>query len=151
MSLILHTNCLMNSSVAGCFYQRCILSPSTSVKCSSLETRVSSLAITIHAIRTSNSLIIFPLDSSREEMRAATPQASSVSLNTSVPSKRRLNLWRFSSFLEERCAPLKSSYSVIAVVLRGFPALSKSSSTFAALSSPPLQGHQQVRIQTDQD
>src|SRR5438445_11649361 len=69
-------------------------------------------------------------------MRPASPQASLVSLSTSVPSKRRLNLWRFSSLLEDRCAPLKSSYSVMAVVLRGFPESSKSSTAFAAESSP---------------
>src|SRR5712692_10787511 len=69
-------------------------------------------------------------------MRPASMQASLVSLSTSVPSKRRLNLWRFSSLLEDRCAPLKSSYSVMAVVLRGFPALSKPPTTFAAESSP---------------
>src|SRR5437899_5869333 len=69
-------------------------------------------------------------------MRPASPQASSVSLSTSVPSKRRLNLWRFSSLLEDRCAPLKSSYSVMAVVRRGFPESSKPPTTFAAESSP---------------
>src|SRR5213594_147220 len=69
-------------------------------------------------------------------MRPASPQASLVSLSTSVPSKRRLNLWRFSSLLEDRCAPLKSSYSVMTVVLRGFPESSKPPTTFAAESSP---------------
>src|SRR2546428_4509822 len=69
-------------------------------------------------------------------MRPASPQASSVRLSSSVPSKGRLHLWRFSSLLEDRCAPLKSSYSVMAVVLRGFPESSKPPTTLAAESSP---------------